>query len=75
MACEGQIEGSVAQGMGYGLLEKVQYKDGVMINPGFLNYRIPTSMDVPKILTSLVETVDPVGPFGAKGVAEPEGMR
>ncbi len=71
MACEGQIEGSIAQGLGYGLLEKVQYKDGVMINPGFLNYRIPTSMDVPKIFTSLVEPIDPVGPFGAKGVAEP----
>jgi CO/xanthine dehydrogenase Mo-binding subunit len=71
MACEGQIEGSVAQGIGYGLLEKVQYKDGIIINPGFLNYRIPTSLDVPEIFTSLVEPVDPVGPFGAKGVAEP----
>jgi CO/xanthine dehydrogenase Mo-binding subunit len=71
MACEGQIEGSVAQGIGYGLLEKVQYKDGVMINPGFLNYRIPTSLDMPKIFTALVEPIDPVGPFGAKGVAEP----
>jgi CO/xanthine dehydrogenase Mo-binding subunit len=71
MVCEGQIEGSVAQGIGYGLLEKVQYKNGVIINPGFLNYRIPTSMDMPKILTSLVEPIDPAGPFGAKGVAEP----
>ncbi len=71
MACEGQIEGSVAQGIGYGLLEKVEYRDGVMLNPGFLNYRIPTSLDVPRILSSLIEPVDPAGPFGAKGVAEP----
>jgi xanthine dehydrogenase molybdenum-binding subunit len=71
VACEGQIEGSVAQGMGYGLLEKVQFKDGVMLNPGFLNYRIPTSLDMPEIRTALIEPIDPAGPFGAKGVAEP----
>jgi CO/xanthine dehydrogenase Mo-binding subunit len=71
MACAGQIEGSIAQGMGYGLLEDVQYKDGVMLNPNFLNYRVPTSLDVPVVTSSLVEPIDPVGPFGAKGVAEP----
>lgn len=71
MACEGQIEGSVAQGIGYGLLEKVEYKDGVMLNPGFLHYRVPTALDVPKISTALIESIDPAGPFGAKGVAEP----
>ena len=71
MACEGQIEGAVVQGIGYGLLENVQYKDGVMLNPGFLNYRIPTSLDVPQMFTSLIESIDPAGPFGAKGVAEP----
>jgi CO/xanthine dehydrogenase Mo-binding subunit len=71
MACEGQIEGSVAQGVGYGLLEKVEYKDGVMLNPGFLNYRVPTALDVPKIFTAMIESIDPAGPFGAKGVAEP----
>jgi CO/xanthine dehydrogenase Mo-binding subunit len=71
MACEGQIEGSVAQGIGYGLLEKVHYKDGVMLNPNFLHYRIPTSLDVPQIFTALIEPIDPAGPYGAKGVAEP----
>jgi len=71
MACEGQIEGSVAQGIGYGLKEKVVYKDGIMLNPGFLNYGIPTALDMPPVRTSLVEPVDPDGPFGAKGVAEP----
>ena len=70
-ACEGQLEGSVAQGMGYGLLEQVEHKDGVMLNPGFSNYRVPTAMDVPRISTALIEPIDPAGPFGAKGVAEP----
>ena len=71
MACEGQVEGSIAQGIGYGLLEKVEYKDGVMLNPGFLHYRVPTALDVPKMCTALIESIDPAGPFGAKGVAEP----
>ena len=71
MACEGQVEGSVAQGIGYGLKEQVMYKDGVMLNPGFLNYGVPTALDVPPIRTSLVEPIDPAGPYGAKGVAEP----
>jgi len=49
----------------------VVYKDGIMLNPGFLNYGIPTALDMPPVRTSLVEPVDPDGPFGAKGVAEP----
>lgn len=68
---EGQIEGATVQGIGYALLEGVQFKDGVMLNPCFLNYRIPTALDIPPITSLLVETIDPTGPFGAKGVAEP----
>lgn len=67
---EGQVEGATIQGMGYALSEEVQYEKGVMLTPNFLNYRIPTALDVPSMKTFLVETVDP-GPFGAKGVAEP----
>lgn len=67
---EGQIEGATVQGMGYALLEEARYESGVMLNPNFLHYRIPTALDVPPMTTFLVETVDP-GPFGAKGVAEP----
>ncbi len=67
---EGQIEGATVQGMGYALLEEARYESGVMLNPNFLQYRIPTALDVPPMTTFLVETVDP-GPFGAKGVAEP----
>jgi 4-hydroxybenzoyl-CoA reductase alpha subunit len=67
---EGQIEGATVQGMGYALSEEVRYENGVMLSPNFLQYRIPTALDVPPMKTFLVETVDP-GPFGAKGVAEP----
>ncbi len=68
---EAQIEGATAQGIGYALFEEVNFEEGVMLNPGFLNYRIPTALDVPPITSLLVETIDPAGPFGAKGVAEP----
>jgi len=71
MACHGQVEGSIAQGIGYGLMEQAVYKDGVMLNPGFLNYGVPTALDVPPVRSTLIETIDPAGPFGAKGVAEP----
>ena len=71
LACEGQIEGSVAQGVGYGLYEAPEYKDGVLINPNYLGYRVPTALDVPPVTSILIEPIDPAGPFGAKGVAEP----
>jgi CO/xanthine dehydrogenase Mo-binding subunit len=68
---EAQIEGATAQGIGYALFEGVEFENGVMLNPGFLNYRVPTALDIPPITSLLVETIDPAGPFGAKGVAEP----
>lgn len=68
---EGQIEGATVQGMGYALFEELEFENGVMLNPSFLNYRVPTALDVPPITSLLVETIDPAGPFGAKGVAEP----
>jgi 4-hydroxybenzoyl-CoA reductase alpha subunit len=68
---EGQIEGATAQGIGYALFEEVRFEDGVMLNPDFLNYRVPTALDIPPITSLLVETNDEAGPFGAKGVAEP----
>ncbi len=68
---EGQIEGSVAQGIGYALMEKLVLENGKVINDGFLDYKIPTIGDIPKIETILIETHDPRGPFGAKGIGEP----
>jgi CO/xanthine dehydrogenase Mo-binding subunit len=69
-AVEGQIEGSVAQGVGFALMEECLYEDGRVINPDFATYIIPTSLDIPLVETILVETIDPEGPFGAKGVGE-----
>lgn len=68
---EGQIEGAVAQGIGYALTEKLIFQKGKVINDGFLDYKIPTIADVPEIEAILVETGDPHGPFGAKGIGEP----
>ena len=68
---EAQIEGATVQGIGYALFEEVEFEDGVMLNPSFLNYRVATALDIPPITSLLVETIDPAGPFGAKGVAEP----
>ncbi len=68
---EGQMEGATAQGVGYALFEEVEFEKGVMLTPSFLTYRIPTALDLPSIESLLVETIDPAGPFGAKGVAEP----
>ncbi|NIQ40264.1 MAG: molybdopterin-dependent oxidoreductase [Proteobacteria bacterium] len=69
-AVEGQIEGSVIQGIGFALMEEFQYENGRVINPDFAKYMIPTSVDIPAIETILIETIDPEGPFGAKGVGE-----
>ncbi len=68
---EGQIEGAVAQGFGLALTECYEYEGGRIVNPGFMSYRIPRSNDVPRIIPLMVEKVDALGPFGAKGVGEP----
>lgn len=71
MAAEGQVEGAIAQGVGFALSEELAWKEGSTFNPNFLDYRIPTALEVPAIKTVLVESNDPVGPYGAKGVGEP----
>jgi len=69
---EGQIEGAILQGMGYALSERIICsRDGKVENPNFLDYKILFSEDMPKIETFLIETNDPEGPFGAKGLGEP----
>ena len=66
-----QIEGGVSMGLGYGLMEEVVVKDGIIRNPRFSEYFIPTALDVPEVTSLLVESEEPTGPFGAKGVGEP----
>jgi 4-hydroxybenzoyl-CoA reductase alpha subunit len=67
---EGQIEGGAAQGIGWALTENLQFENGEIVNPNFHDYKMLTIKDVPKISSLLVETIDPNGPFGAKGIGE-----
>ncbi|NLC39583.1 MAG: xanthine dehydrogenase family protein molybdopterin-binding subunit, partial [Clostridiaceae bacterium] len=68
---EGQIEGGVVQGQGMVLYEEIEVDKGVIQNPTFAKYLIPTAMDVPEIYPIAVESEGDAGPFGAKGVGEP----
>ncbi len=68
---EGQIEGAVAQALGYALMEEVLVdRAGKVLNPNFLDYKIPSALDMPEMTTILVETDEPSGPFGAKAAGE-----
>jgi CO/xanthine dehydrogenase Mo-binding subunit len=69
---ESQIHGGIAQGLGLAIMEQVIVENGVVRNPNLMDYLIPTSMDMPEIEAPiLVEKAYRLGPFGAKGVAEP----
>ncbi len=68
---EGQIQGGVAQGIGWALNEEYAFNDkGEMSNPTFLDYRMPTSLDLPMIDAVLVEVPNPGHPYGVRGVGE-----
>jgi len=68
---EGQIQGGVAQGIGWALNEEYVYNaKGELTNASFLDYRIPTALDLPMIETILVEVPNPNHPFGLRGVGE-----
>jgi len=71
MCCEGQIEGGVVQGIGFALTEEVKLQpDGKIMNPNLTDYTILTAMDIPPITSIIVESNEPNGPFGAKGIGE-----
>ncbi|HJS85907.1 MAG TPA: xanthine dehydrogenase family protein molybdopterin-binding subunit [Acetobacteraceae bacterium] len=68
---EGQIQGGVAQGVGWALNEEYIYDaQGRLENPGFLDYRVPVASDLPRIEAVMVEVPNPRHPFGARGVGE-----
>jgi CO/xanthine dehydrogenase Mo-binding subunit len=68
---EGQMQGGVVQGIGWALNEEYFYNDkGVMANASFLDYRMPTALDLPMIDTIIVEVPNPGHPFGVRGVGE-----
>lgn len=73
MTVEGQIEGGAHMGLGYALTEELLVDRGRILNPNFTDYRLFTAADMPEIETIIVETDDPGGPFGAKGVGEMGG--
>ena len=66
----GQIEGGVAQGIGWALYEQVVWREGRMVNSQMTNYIMPTSMDLPPIRVAFEERPYPYGPAGAKGIGE-----
>jgi CO/xanthine dehydrogenase Mo-binding subunit len=70
-ALEGQIQGGIVQGIGWGTTEELRLDRGRLTNPSFTDYIIPTSADVPEIAIAIVESDGPGGPFGAKGIGEP----
>lgn len=67
---EGQVIGGAVQGLGYALLEKHVAPDGCVLNPNFLDYRLPTAPDIPEIDALLLEGPPSKGPYGARGVGE-----
>jgi CO/xanthine dehydrogenase Mo-binding subunit len=68
---EGQIQGGVVQGIGWALNEEFMYNaDGSMVNSSFLDYRMPTTLDLPMIDTVIVEVPNPGHPYGVRGVGE-----
>jgi carbon-monoxide dehydrogenase large subunit len=67
-----QIEGGFVQGLGYALTEELLWDEGRLVNPSFMDYKIPGALDAPRRMQAIVvEMPDPRGPFGAKGIGEP----
>ncbi len=67
----GQIEGGVAQGIGLALMEEIVVTEGRVRNPSFTDYLLPTILDMPDVLATVIEEPEPGAPYGAKGVGEP----
>jgi xanthine dehydrogenase molybdenum-binding subunit len=68
---EGQMEGGAVQGLAWGWMEEMQFKDGRMLNTHLSDYRLPTPMDLPLTENVYVEVPSKNGPFGVKGIGEP----
>src|SRR5205814_9563141 len=67
----GHIEGGSAQGLGLALMEEVALIDGQVKNASFTDYLIPTILDMPPVVSEVIEEPEPGLPYGAKGVGEP----
>jgi len=71
LGAQTQVEGGLATGIGTALFEEIIVQDGKVMNPSFVDYKMPTAKDVPDLDIMFVEEPHPEGPFGAKGVSEP----
>jgi xanthine dehydrogenase D subunit len=71
LSVRGQIEGGILQGVGLAIMEELVVQDGVIRNPNFTDYLLPTILDAPDVEALLIEQDGSWGPFGAKGVGEP----
>jgi xanthine dehydrogenase D subunit len=67
----GQIHGGSAQGLGLAVMEEIQVVDGLVRNPSFTDYLIPTLLDMPPMRVDVLELADPHAPYGLRGVGEP----
>jgi xanthine dehydrogenase D subunit len=67
----GQIEGGIAQGIGLAVMEEIVVTEGRVRNPSFTDYLLPTILDMPDVVATVVEEPEPDAPYGAKGVGEP----
>ena len=70
LSVRGQITGGVVMGLGYALHERLQFEDGRVINPSFMDYKLPSAEQIPEIVSISVEVPLPEGPYGAKGIGE-----
>ena len=70
MAVDGQLEGSVHMSLGMALTEELHFKEGLVLNPSFRDYKMFTAADMPEMESYVVETNEPEGPFGAKEAGE-----
>ncbi|WP_207943721.1 molybdopterin cofactor-binding domain-containing protein, partial [Actinomadura sp. KC345] len=68
---EGQIHGGSAQGLGLALMEEIVVTDGLVRNPSFTDYLIPTILDMPPMRLDILENPDPAAPYGLRGAGEP----
>ncbi len=70
LGIEGQVEGGVVMGIGYATTEHLVVEEGVVKNPSFRDYKLVTAPETPEIDSTFIETIDPEGPAGAKGIGE-----
>jgi CO/xanthine dehydrogenase Mo-binding subunit len=71
LSLEGQIHGGSAQGLGLAVMEEIVVADGLVRNPSFTDYLIPTILDMPPMRLDILENPDPEAPYGLRGAGEP----